>query len=179
MKLHLWQDAVSFAARAHQFHTRKDGRTPYVAHVYRVAMTVREVFGCDDPIVLAAALLHDTIEDTPTDYDDIAHDFGRRVADCVSALTKNMLLPERLREADYDRRLARADWRARLIKLADVYDNYCDAASRAKPDKASKAKLARRCHRAIALARKDARAHAATARGIRAVERLMAGKLEN
>lgn len=177
MNVHLWQDAVSFAARAHQFHTRKDGRTPYVAHVYRVAMTVRDVFGCDDPIVLASAILHDTIEDTPTDYDDIAKGFGRRVADCVSALTKNMLLPEREREADYDRRLAKADWRARLVKLADVYDNYCDAAARAKPNKANKAKLARRCRRAIALARKDAAVHASTARGIRAVERLMARKL--
>lgn len=177
MNPHLWQGAVSFAARAHQFHTRKDGCTPYVAHVYRVAMTVRDVFGCDDPIALTAALLHDTIEDTPTDYDDIEQGFGRRVADCVSALTKNMLLPERQRETDYDRRLARADWRARLVKLADVYDNYCDAASRAKPNKVSKAKLARRCRRAIALARPDARSHASIARGIKAVERLMARKL--
>lgn len=176
MNPHLWQDAASFAARAHQHHRRKDGVTPYVAHVYRVAMTVRDVFGCDDPIALAAALLHDTIEDTPTDYDDIEQRFGRRVADCVSALTKNMLLPERLREPDYDRRLAQADWRARLIKLGDVYDNYCDALSRAKPNKANKAKLARRCRRAIALARGDEKKHASTGRAIKAVERLMRGK---
>lgn len=173
MNPHLWQDAASFAARAHQFHTRKDGRTPYVAHVYRVAMTVRDVFGCDDPIALAAAMLHDTIEDTPTDYDDIERAFGRRVADCVSALTKNMLLPERQREPDYDRRLAKADWRARLIKLADVYDNYCEASLR---NTVSKAKLARRCRRAIALARGDEKKHASVGRGIKAVERLMRGK---
>jgi (p)ppGpp synthase/HD superfamily hydrolase len=36
---HLWQQACGFAARAHEGQRRKDGRTPYVAHVYRIALT--------------------------------------------------------------------------------------------------------------------------------------------
>ena len=113
-----WQQAASFAAERHQHHTRKDGRTPYVAHVYRVAMTVRDLFGCDDGEAIAAALLHDTIEDTPTDFDDIEGRFGTTVAEIVAALTKNMLLREDEREADYDARLVQADWRARLSVAA-------------------------------------------------------------
>ena len=125
----LFQEAVAFAARAHRHQLRKDGKTPYVSHVVRVALTVTQVFGCDDETVLCAALLHDTIEDTTTDYDDLAERFGKPITDCVAALTKNMSLPEDAREDEYDRRIAKATWRARLVKLADVYDNFCDIES--------------------------------------------------
>ena len=63
--------AAAFAARAHRNQWRKDGQTPYVSHVFRVCLTVRQLFGVDDDDVLTAALLHDTIEDTDTDFDDI------------------------------------------------------------------------------------------------------------
>lgn len=145
-----WQDAASFAARAHASQTRRDGRTPYAAHPFRVAMAVRDVFGCDDAVAICAALLHDTIEDTGTDYDEIAEHFGVEVAQCVAALTKNMALPETEREADYDARLAGADWRARLVKLADTYDNLCEAVT----DR-DRAKCAARCRRALDLAKAD------------------------
>ena len=122
----LWFEAAAFSAWAHRNDVRKDGLTPYAAHPARVALTVRTVFGVDDDVALAAALLHDVIEDTPCDYDDVWGRFGDDVARIVAALTKNMLLPEAERERDYDERLARADWRARLIKLADAYDNLLD-----------------------------------------------------
>ena len=51
----LWRDAAGFAAEKHAGQFRKDSRTPYIAHPFRVAMTVRHVFGVDDPIALAAA----------------------------------------------------------------------------------------------------------------------------
>jgi guanosine-3',5'-bis(diphosphate) 3'-pyrophosphohydrolase len=44
-------EAASFAARAHRAQVRKDGETPYVAHVFRVCLIVRHVFGIDDPAV--------------------------------------------------------------------------------------------------------------------------------
>ena len=121
-----WQRAAQFAAVHHQGQTRKDGETPYVSHAFRVAMTVRDVFGVDDPAALCAALLHDLLEDTPVDYDDICDEFGKAVADIVAALTKDMRMPEAEREAAYDRELAGAAWQAKLVKLADVYDNTCD-----------------------------------------------------
>ena len=120
-------DAIAFAARAHRHQIRKDGVTPYVSHAFRVAMVVRQVFGIDDPKVLAAAVLHDTIEDTPTDYDDLAERFGADVAGWVAALTKDMRLPEPEREAAYLRQLVAAGWPAAVCKLADIYDNLGDA----------------------------------------------------
>jgi guanosine-3',5'-bis(diphosphate) 3'-pyrophosphohydrolase len=169
----LWQRAASFAARAHRHQTRKDGVTPYVAHVFRVAFTVRDAFGCDDRTALAAALLHDTIEDTGADYDELADEFGRKVASCVAALTKNMALPERERELEYDRRLARADWRARLVKLADTFDNLTDAMERTSGRKEALKKSIKKCRRALALARPDARTRPETRAAIKAVTLLI------
>lgn len=120
-------DAIAFAARAHRHQIRKDGLTPYVSHVFRVAMVVRQVFGCNDPRILTAAVLHDTIEDTPTDYDEIVERFGPDVADWVAALTKDMRLPEAEREAAYLRQLLAAGWPVALCKLADIYDNLGDS----------------------------------------------------
>jgi guanosine-3',5'-bis(diphosphate) 3'-pyrophosphohydrolase len=121
--------AVAFAARAHRHHLRKDKETPYVSHVFRVCLVVRHVFGFDDPRMLTAALLHDTIEDTNTDCDDIIDHFGPEVARWVSALTKETRLPHDEREHEYARRLAAADWQVKVIKLADIYDNITDCAT--------------------------------------------------
>ena len=122
----LWQAAASLAARLHRHQVRKDGVTPYVAHPFRVALTVSEVFDVHEPAILAAALLHDVIEDTTADYDDLAEGVGKEVADLVAMLTKDMRLSEDRREAVYEAQLAAAPWQVRLIKLADVYDNLCD-----------------------------------------------------
>jgi len=170
----LFQEATAFAARAHRHQLRKDGRTPYISHVTRVALTLTQVFRCDDPIALAAALLHDTIEDTTTDYDDLHERFGKEVADAVAALTKNMTLPEKEREEEYHDRIARADWRVRLVKLADVYDNYCDVDSWPKDKQAKQRRKAyEKCEEAIKVARTDAK-DPLMATAIQAVERLIA-----
>ena len=86
-------DAAAFAARCHQGHFRKDGVTPYISHPFRVCLIVRDLFGVDDPNVLMAALLHDTIEDTTTDFDDVAEEFGPDVAAWTGALSKDSRLP--------------------------------------------------------------------------------------
>jgi len=168
----LWRTAASFAARAHRNQVRKDGTTPYAAHPFRVAMTVRDTFGFSDPVCLAAALLHDVLEDTPHDYEDIAEEFGTDVAGIVAALTKDMRLPESRREAEYDAALARADWRARLIKLADVLDNLADIGTARNPD--ARAKQLARCDRALRLTDQDAGAHPEIGRGRDAVHRIVA-----
>ena len=128
-----WQEAAAFAGEAHKHQTRNDGR-PYVSHCFRVAMTVRMVFGFDDPEVIAAALLHDTIEDCDVDFDEILEKFGRNVANYVAAMTKDMRLEEEIREISYDKQLADGPWQGRLIKLANVFDNLTDTL----PDKRKK-----------------------------------------
>ncbi|MGD9789887.1 MAG: HD domain-containing protein [Phycisphaerales bacterium] len=179
-KISLVQQAISFAQRRHRHQTRRDGNTPYAAHVVRVAFTIERVFDHHDEATIAAALLHDTIEDTHTDFEDLAEPFGQDVAGLVAALTKNMALPEIDRERAYDLQLARADWRARLIKLADAYDNLCDTET--LPDGQADAKRLKdafdRAHRAITLAETDARTHDTSQRAIDALTALIDAKLK-
>ena len=119
-------EAASLAARAHHGQMRKDKETPYVSHVFRVCLIVRDLFGFDDPRMLVTALLHDTIEDTTTDFDDVEKHHGQEIARWVAFLTKNKALPEAEREADYIERLLQAPWQVQACKLADVLDNLMD-----------------------------------------------------
>ena len=118
--------AASFAARKHRGQTRADGLTPYFSHVARVTLILTHLFGVQDETILAAALLHDTLEDTATDYDELAELFGVRVADIVVLLTKNVMLPKKEREEDYIARLRRASEDVMIAKMADLYDNLSD-----------------------------------------------------
>ncbi len=121
-------EAVSFAARAHHGQMRKDGRTPYVSHVFRVCLVLRDIFGVTDHRVLTAALLHDTVEDTTTDFDDVEEKFGGDVAAWVAALSKDKRRHHEEREQAYCRELAAAPWQVQVCKLADVFDNLLDMA---------------------------------------------------
>ncbi len=126
-------EAIQFAAREHHGQMRKDGKTPYVSHPYRVMFLLRHVFCVEDPEILAAAVLHDTIEDTTADYDDVAEKFGPRVAGMVSSLSKDSRLPEKEREGAYFDDLAKAPIEVKLCKLADTLDNLLDSRG-AKPE---------------------------------------------
>jgi guanosine-3',5'-bis(diphosphate) 3'-pyrophosphohydrolase len=119
--------AISFAAERHLGQMRKDGRTPYAAHPARVMTLLALEFGVTDGEVLAAAALHDVLEDTRTDYDDLVDQFGQRVAAMVAALTKDKRLPEAEREEAYFRGLAAAPIEVKLCKLGDTLDNLIDS----------------------------------------------------
>lgn len=119
--------AATFAAERHDGQRRKDGVTPYIVHPRGVMEILRRELGVTDPDVLAAGLLHDTIEDTRTDYDDLLERFGPRVADLVSELTKDKRLPEKEREDEYFARLAGAPLEAKLCKVADTVYNLRDS----------------------------------------------------
>jgi GTP pyrophosphokinase len=80
-------EAASFAARVHDGQYRKDGVTPYASHPFRVCLVVRDLFGFDDPRMLITALLHDAIEDTTTDFDDVEKLHGHEIATWVSCLS--------------------------------------------------------------------------------------------
>ena len=118
--------AAGFAARKHRGQTRADNLTPYFSHVARVTLILSHVFGVEDEDTLTAALLHDTLEDTATDYDEIAALFGERVAGYVVLLTKNVMLPKKEREEDYAKRLSTAPEPVIIAKMADLYDNLSD-----------------------------------------------------
>jgi guanosine-3',5'-bis(diphosphate) 3'-pyrophosphohydrolase len=119
-------EAVAFAARAHRGQLRKDQATPYHSHVFRVCLVLRHVFGVADVSVLTAAVLHDTIEDTTIDFDDLEDKFGRTIAGWVRELSKDKRLPHDEREKEYCEVLANAGWEVQVCKLADIYDNVLD-----------------------------------------------------
>jgi (p)ppGpp synthase/HD superfamily hydrolase len=121
-------EAASLAARAHDGQFRKDDKTPYVSHTFRVCLVVRDLFGFDDPRMLITALLHDVIEDTTTDYDDLEKDYGPEIATWVALLTKDKRLPDDERERTYVERLKEAPWQVQVCKLADIFDNLMDVA---------------------------------------------------
>jgi (p)ppGpp synthase/HD superfamily hydrolase len=78
--------AIGFAARAHEGQRRKIGKVPYVAHPFAVALILQQM-GCNEKIV-AAGLLHDTVEDTGITLDDIRREFGDEVAEIVDGCTE-------------------------------------------------------------------------------------------
>ena len=126
---HRLLDAIAFAARAHRGQVRKDSVTPYHSHVFRVCLIVRHVFGVDDAAVLTAAVLHDTIEDTTTDFDDIEERYGPEIAAWVALLSKDKRQRDDQRERDYCDHLRSAPWQVKICKLADIYDNLTDSAT--------------------------------------------------
>jgi (p)ppGpp synthase/HD superfamily hydrolase len=146
----LWHHAAAMSARWHRNQYRKDGKTPYASHPFRVAMTVALIFGNEDESILAGALLHDVIEDCDIDYDEVRRHFGATIADYVAVMSKDMRLPAHIREDAYDRQLAEGPWQGRLIKLADVYDNLSDART-----EDGKRKIIDKANRALHLAEHD------------------------
>jgi len=132
--------AEEFARWKHQHQFRRDGFTPYVEHPRAVMSILRNEFEVHDIDTLAAGLLHDTIEDTATDYDEVAERFGKRVADYVAVLTKDKRLPEEKRERTYFAQLARAPLAARLCKIADSLHNVRDSDAAHRPKAVQKAR---------------------------------------
>lgn len=125
----LLQGAKRYATEAHRRidQRRKYTDRPYETHLKAVAKIVRSVV--DDPEMLAAAWLHDVLEDTPATAEEIQRAFGPGVAGLVVELT-DVSRPSdgnrALRKAIDRRHLARASDRAKTIKLADVIDNCTD-----------------------------------------------------
>ena len=68
--------AAHFAAQKHKTQRRKDeDASPYINHPIAVALAIAQIGGVDDPEILAAALLHDTIEDTETTPEELENKF--------------------------------------------------------------------------------------------------------
>lgn len=117
--------AEKFAKQKHKGQLRKDGKTPYWKHLQQVVINLRKL-GVKDQDVLCAGWLHDTIEDTTTDYDDLEEKFGKKVAEIVSQVTKDKRLPRHKRESQYVKQLAKASPDAKAIKLCDIVTNILD-----------------------------------------------------
>lgn len=125
----LVERARRFASEAHRGvgQLRKYTGQPYEEHLKRVAEIVARAKG--DPEMVAAAWLHDVVEDTPVTIDDVEREFGPGVRELVDALTDVSRPTDGNRAArkaiDRDH-LAQAPARAQTVKLADLIDNCVD-----------------------------------------------------
>jgi guanosine-3',5'-bis(diphosphate) 3'-pyrophosphohydrolase len=114
------------AAEAHRGQTRNSGE-PYIQHPVAVARIIADL-GLDD-VTIAAALLHDTVEDTGTTLEEIEHDFGAEVATIVDGVTKLDRVQFDSREAQQAATMRKMlvamarDLRVLIIKLADRLHN--------------------------------------------------------
>jgi (p)ppGpp synthase/HD superfamily hydrolase len=120
----LFARALDFAARKH-VHQRRKGELaePYVNHLSDVARLLAEATKGEDPTVVIAGLLHDTIEDTETTYAELAKEFGPAVAALVGEVTDDKSLPKAERKRLQVETASRKSPRARMIKLADKTSN--------------------------------------------------------
>ncbi len=85
MKESIMVDAFLFAKQKHKGQLDDEGKDYFEAHVVKVRNAVAELNS--DKVVLCAAILHDTIEDTDTTYEEILKIFGKEIADLVNELT--------------------------------------------------------------------------------------------
>ena len=119
--------AAKFAAQKHRDQRRKDQESsPYIIHPISVALEMAEVGGIDDPEFLAAALLHDTLEDTNTSPEELETEFGQRVRRLVEEVTDDKSLPKEERKNRQIENAARLSDGAALIKLGDKISNVHD-----------------------------------------------------
>jgi (p)ppGpp synthase/HD superfamily hydrolase len=116
--------AFDFAAR-HHVHQRRKGEAaePYINHLAEVAALLAEATGGDDPVLLVAGLLHDTIEDQDVTRAEIAASFGDEVASLVVEVTDDKSLPKIERKRLQVENAPRKTARAKLLKLADKTSN--------------------------------------------------------
>lgn len=122
-------DALSFAAERHRGQRRKDrAASPYINHPIALMRVLTLEGGVQDPLVLCAALLHDTIEDTGTSPEEIAVRFGREIAAVVMEVTDDKRLPKAERKRLQIEHAAQVSEPARLVKLADKICNLRDVA---------------------------------------------------
>jgi (p)ppGpp synthase/HD superfamily hydrolase len=122
--LRLVSEAAEFAARRHSGKARKGrGNEPYINHLAEVANLLATVTDGADPELVAAGWLHDTIEDTETTREELAQEFGDRVADLVAEVTDDMSLPKDQRRQKQIEDAPHKSPGAKLIKIADKVSN--------------------------------------------------------
>lgn len=90
--------------------------------------------GVTDPVTLAAAVLHDTIEDTETTGEELERQFGSEVRRIVEELTDDKSLPKEVRKRLQIEHASLASSKAKLVKLADKICNIVDVTNDPPPD---------------------------------------------
>ncbi|MCG6135152.1 MAG: HD domain-containing protein [Nostoc sp. LLA-1] len=119
--------AYKFAAHAHQGQKFPGTDISYIMHLSFVSMEIIAALSAeeehDGDLAIQCAILHDTIEDTNTTYEQIKAEFGESVANGVLALTKDNFLEKHLQMADSLQRIKEQPLEIWMVKLADRITN--------------------------------------------------------
>lgn len=124
----IYQIAIKFAGEKHANQQVPGTNANYLLHVSNVAMEVLMAHKYENDfdleLAIQIALLHDTIEDTSADFNEIEEQFGSKVAHGVQALTKDSSLPNKKeRMLDSLKRINLLQKEVALVKLADRITN--------------------------------------------------------
>ena len=114
--MELVSEAIAFAVKAHDGMRRKKNEAPYILHPMEAAVIVGTM--TNDQNLLAAAVLHDVVEDADITLEEIEEKFGRRVRELVESETEN-------KRADLP---PTATWRIRKEESLEVLKNTDDIA---------------------------------------------------
>jgi guanosine-3',5'-bis(diphosphate) 3'-pyrophosphohydrolase len=123
--------ALVFAADKHRHQRRKDSdASPYINHPIDLANILVNEAHVSDPVVLVAAVLHDTVEDTATTIDELTARFGPDVSGIVAEVTDDKTLAKSERKRLQVEHAPHASFGAQQVKLADKISNLRDLANR-------------------------------------------------
>ena len=119
--------AVAFAADKHRTQRRKDAdASPYINHPIALANVLANEGGVTDVVVLSAAVLHDTIEDTNTTAEELTAIFGAKITATVLDVTDDKSLDKHVRKQRQIEHAPHISKEAKLVKLADKICNLRD-----------------------------------------------------
>src|SRR5436190_18942193 len=125
-------DAIAFAAYKHRRQRRKDPEaSPYINHPIAIAHVLSNEAGMTNAKLLAAAILHDTIEDTETTYEELRERLGKTIAGVVLEVSDDTTLPKAERKRLQIEHAEHLSRRAPLVKLADKICDVRDGAANA------------------------------------------------
>jgi GTP diphosphokinase / guanosine-3',5'-bis(diphosphate) 3'-diphosphatase len=119
--------AIAFAAEKHSGQRRKDvDASPYINHPIAVATVLATEGEVSDEVILLAAALHDTVEDTKTTFEELEEHFGLEVTGLVRELTDDKSLEKMERKRLQVEHAPQSSDRAKQLKIADKICNIRD-----------------------------------------------------
>ena len=117
----LTEKALHIALQAHASQVRKSDGTPYIAHPIMVALYLKE-YGFDE-LVIAAALVHDVLEDTEFSREKLVEVLGADVVQIVENVSEDTSLEWEVRKEQYVAQVAGADEAAKAVSIVDKIHN--------------------------------------------------------
>ena len=117
----LTEKALQIAITAHTGQVRKSDDTPYIAHPVMVALMLKE-YGFDE-VVIAAALVHDVLEDTAFGREKLVAELGEEVVQVVDAVSEDTSLEWEKRKELYVQAVAEATEAVKAVSIADKIHN--------------------------------------------------------